>query len=603
MKTYFRILSYARPLGWFAPAYIVLSALYVVFGVVNLVMLKPMLQIIFSSVEITAPEFPEFSFGLSYFTGLFEYYLQDEIVVNGKSGAILFVIAVLMGSVLLSNFFRYCSEILMAKIKVRLITNLRSHFYNAIIAQDLGFFSDKNRGDIMSRGTVDVQQVENTIVNTLKVLIKDPLMILGIFTYLFIESPTLMLYSMLVLPLAGIFISTLARKLKKRATKSQETVGRLNSVMDETMGGIRVIKAFVAERFMKSKFFGEVDRYARHVFRLAVKQNLAQPVSEIFGIGAACIIIYMGSQIVFAGQMDAASFITFLLMFSQLLNPAKAFVGAFSGVQRGIASAERIFEVTDTHYHVKEATHPIVKKDIEKSISFENVSFWYEERKILKDINLEIGRGTIVALVGPSGGGKSTLSDLIPRFYDPKEGRILLDGVDLRDYKIESLRNLIGVVTQESILFNDTIYNNIAFGQEATREQVEAAAKTANAHAFILEQEQGYDTVIGDRGSKLSGGQRQRISIARALLKNPPILILDEATSALDSESEKLVQEAIYSLMQNRTTLVIAHRLSTIQHADLILVMQDGEIVQRGTHQALLAQGGLYKKLTDMQSF
>jgi len=395
----------------------------------------------------------------------------------------------------------------------------------------------------------------------------------------------------------------LAGRLKKRARKSQETVGKINSELDETLTGMRVIKAFVAEKHMKSKFMSEVVRYGRHIFKLAAKQNLAQPVSEVLGIGAACIIIYMGGGMVFSGEIQSSVFIGFLLLFSQVLPPAKAFAGAFSNVQRGIASGERVFEIIDSEYKIKEVERAIEIDTLDEGLKFDNVSFAYEEKTVLKDVSFDLSKGKIVALVGPSGGGKSTVSDLIPRFYDPNVGTITLDGKDLKNYKISSLRRMIGVVTQESILFNDSIKNNITFGQQSTDEEVKAAAKNANAHEFIEALENGYETTIGERGSKLSGGQRQRLSIARALLKNPPILILDEATSALDSESEKLVQEAIYKLMQNRTTLVIAHRLSTIQNADEILVLKEGEIIQRGNHESLLQEGGLYKKLTDMQSF
>ncbi|MEQ9232183.1 MAG: ABC transporter ATP-binding protein, partial [Cyclobacteriaceae bacterium] len=437
--------------------------------------------------------------------------------------------------------------------------------------------------------------------STLKVLVKDPLMMIGLFIALFTISVELTLYSLLVLPVAGVLISFLARRLKRRAVKSQETVGRINSVLDETLGGMRVIKAFVAQNHMLKKFMHEVGTYRRHVFRLALKQNLAAPSSEILSIGAACIIIFMGSKMIFSGEMEPSVFIGFILIFSQLLPPAKAFAGAFSNVQRGIAAGDRVFEIADTDYRIRGGNRDL--ESIEEGLRFENVSFAYEEKKVLKGIDFSLEKGKIVALVGPSGGGKSTIADLIPRFYDPIEGRILMEGRDLKEYKLFDLRSNIGVVTQESILFNDTIKENIKFGQEATDEEVVEAAKTANAHEFIDKLENGYDTSVGDRGSKLSGGQRQRISIARALLKNPPILILDEATSALDSESEKLVQEAIYNLMKNRTTLVIAHRLSTIQHADEILVIKEGEIIQRGSHDSLMNEGGLYKKLTSMQTF
>lgn len=603
MKTYFRILSYAKPFGWYAPQYGLYTILYVIFGVLNLAMLAPVLEILFDQREVTHTIFPEFDFSLSYFKQLFNYYFEDQIASHGKLQALVFVCIFLMISVLLSNFFRYISSLILARFRVNVITNLRGEFYSKMSNLDLSYFTDKKRGDLMARGTVDVQQVEVSVVNTLKVLIKDPLMIIGLFVALFTISPRLTAYSLLVLPIAGGIISYLARRLKKRARKSQETMGRINSEFDETLAGIRVIKAFVAEDHMKSKFMGEVIRYGKHLFSLALKQNLAQPVSEVLGIGAACIIIFMGGNMVLSGEVGASVFIAFLVIFSQILPPAKAFASAFSDLQRGIASGERVFEIIDSPYKIKEVEHAIECSSLKQGMKFKNVTFAYEDKTILKEITFDLPKGKVIALVGPSGSGKSTISNLIPRFYDPNGGVISLDGHDLKGYKISSLRRMIGVVTQESILFNDTIKNNITFGQAATDDQVMEAAKNANALEFIEALEHGFDTAIGEQGAKLSGGQRQRLSIARALLSNPPILILDEATSSLDSESEKLVQEAIYNLMKNRTTLVIAHRLSTIQKADEILVLKEGKISQRGNHKSLMKEGGLYKKLTDMQSF
>lgn len=599
MKTYFRILGYAKPFGWYGPLYGLFTILYVIFGVLNLAMLIPVLEIILNNTE-PIPE-PGFQWSLDYLGKYSKYYLAEQVETKGQTGAIMSVIVALMISVLLSNTFRYLSTIILAKFRVNLITNFRTQFYEHISRLDLSYFTNRNRGDLMSRGTVDLQQVENTVINTLKVLIKDPLMMVGLFVALFTISSELTLYSLMVLPVAGGLISYLARRLKKRARKSQETVGRINSVLDETLSGMRVIKAFVAESHMMRRFYGEVIKYRKHIFKLALRQNLAAPISEVMGIATACVIIFMGSQLIFSGELEPQVFLGFLLIFSQLLSPAKAFAGGFSNVQRGIAAGERVFEIVDADYEIKGGEQKI--SSLQESLEFKNVVFAYEERTVVNDVSFSLKKGRVIALVGPSGGGKSTIADLIPRFYDPQKGEITLDGKSLKDYHIPSLRDIIGVVTQESILFNDTVRENITLGQIASEEEIVAAAQTANAHQFISELENGYDTIIGDRGSKLSGGQRQRLSIARALLANPPILILDEATSALDSESEKLVQEAIYHLMQNRTTLVIAHRLSTIQNADEILVIKDGEITQRGTHEDLLRVGGLYKKLTDMQSF
>uniref|UniRef100_UPI0025E645D2 ABC transporter ATP-binding protein n=1 Tax=Algoriphagus sp. TaxID=1872435 RepID=UPI0025E645D2 len=453
--------------------------------------------------------------------------------------------------------------------------------------------------------TNDVQEVENTIVQSLRVVFREPATIILYFGVLFFMSAKLTFFTILIIPITGAIIGGITRRLKKKAVESQQSLGRLVNILDETLGGMRVIKAFNAENFMRKKFDHETDYYSGVNINMARKNELASPISQFLGVSVVAGILVYGGSLVLSGdsQLGASDFITYIIIFTQVLNPAKEISRAVSSIQRGIASAERIFEVVDTPSKIKSPTNPKKLISFEKEISFENVSFAYQEQLVLKNINFNLERGKTIALVGPSGGGKSTLADLVPRFYDPSAGQILLDGINLKDFQIEELRSLMGIVTQESILFNDSVYNNIAFGIESvSEEQVIEAAKIANAHQFISQMEDGYQTSIGERGSKLSGGQRQRISIARAVLKNPPILILDEATSALDSESELLVQEALTKLMSNRTTLVIAHRLSTIQHADEILVIEKGEIVQKGTHLELIEIEGLYKKLSSIQS-
>jgi ATP-binding cassette, subfamily B, bacterial MsbA len=440
--------------------------------------------------------------------------------------------------------------------------------------------------------------------NGLKTVLKEPVAILITFVMLMLISVKFTLLSLIILPVVGGVIGTIVRQLKKKAKKSQEALGRIVNILDETFMGMRVVKAFNARHFIRKKMTDELNFHARTNYSMSKRNELAAPVSEILGVLVMATIIYLGGSSIIEGneQLKAEQFIGFLALFAMLIQPAKSFSTGITSMQKGTASAQRIFTLVDTTPIIENKPNAIALKAFIRSIEFKNMSFAYEREFVLKNINLTLEKGKTYALVGQSGGGKSTLADLVPRFYDPTEGDIQLDGISLRDYEIESLRKLMGIVTQESILFNDTIFNNIAFGmQHATEAAVMEAAKVANAHDFIMQTENGYQTIIGERGSKLSGGQRQRLSIARAVLKNPPILILDEATSALDSESEKLVQQALFNLMEHRTSLVIAHRLSTIQHAHEILVINEGEIAERGTHDELIAKNGIYKKLNDIQ--
>jgi subfamily B ATP-binding cassette protein MsbA len=457
----------------------------------------------------------------------------------------------------------------------------------------------------MSKVMADVQEVEGTVVNSLKAVIKEPFMLIGYFIALFFISAKLTLITLIILPISGFIISYIAISLKKKARKSQETIGRISDILDETLSGMRIIKAFNAINFSKNRFEKEVKNYAEFNISMQKRQALAGPTSEFLGVFVVVAVLLIGGGMILAGnsELDAGRFITFIAIYSQLLVPAKQLSSAFSNVQRGLASAERIFGIIDLKPAITDKSTAKNLEEFKSELSFNDVSFAYGEEKVLKNININIQKGETIALVGPSGGGKSTLADLIPRFYDPVEGEVQIDGVSLKDITVESIRAKMGIVSQESILFNDTIFNNIAFGKpECTLEEVMQAAKVANAHEFIAQMEGGYEAKIGERGTKLSGGQRQRISIARAILKNPDILILDEATSALDSESEKLVQDALTNLMKNRTSIVIAHRLSTIQEADKIYVMQDGEIIEEGKHENLMEKGGVYKKLIEIQS-
>lgn len=610
MNTYLRILSYARPFSVYLPQYIAYTILYVTFSLVNFSILIPLLEVLFDQVASDkmsdAGSLPAFNMSVDYLKELFYHYFGIIIRDHGRKGALQYVCGVIIVSVFLANLFRYLSAIVLAKFRIRVVTNLRNGIYQKLNAFHIGYFTEKRKGDIISRVTTDILEVESSVVSTLKVLFKEPALIIGFFSILFAMSVELTLYTMLLLPVSGGIISYLAKKLKKRATKSQESLGRINSIIDETLTGMRIIKAFTASGFMIDKFDKEVRNYGRQNMSIATKFELAGPISEFLGIFAVAGLLLIGGSMVLdnASALSASEFIAFIIIFSQILNPAKAISNSFSNIQRGLASAERVFSVIDTPVSVNEAPNAREITALNDNISLEQVSFRYDVEDVIKNVSFSIPKGSTLALVGPSGGGKSTLADLIPRFYDPTNGSIKIDGVDIREYKIESLRKLMGIVTQESILFNDSVFNNIAFGlPDVSMEQVIEAAKVANAHEFISALSNGYETNIGDRGLKLSGGQRQRLSIARAVLKNPPILILDEATSALDSESEQLVQEALTNLMQNRTSIVIAHRLSTIQNADQIVVIQQGEVIEQGTHQSLTRQGGVYHKLSQMQRF
>ena len=609
MQTYFRILSYARPYGRFIPVYIGYTLLAIIFGLMNFTLLKPLFDVIFEQVAPDALEKfrsqPTFTLSLDYFISLFNHLFLQVSESYGKFGTLLFVCYIIVGSVFLSNLFTYLSGVVLAQVRAQVIKGMRMDIFVKVSALHLGYFSNERKGDLLSKMTNDIQEVENTIVQSLRILFREPATIVLYFGVLFFMSVPLTLFTILIIPISGAIIGGITRRLRKTAIQSQQSLGRIVSILDETLGGMRVVKAFNGEKFVQGKFDSETDFYSDVNISMARKNELAGPISQFLGVSVVAGILLYGGNLVLNGdsELSASNFITYIIIFTQVLNPAKEISRAVSTIQRGIASADRIFEVVDTTNQLPSPANPKPFPGFSKQIEYKNVSFAYGENKVLDQISFTLEKGKTIALVGPSGGGKSTLADLVPRFYDPSSGQILVDGIDLKDIATATWRSQLGIVTQESILFNDTVFNNIAFGiAGVTETQVMEAAKIANAHEFISKLEYGYQTNIGDRGSKLSGGQRQRLSIARAVLKNPPVLILDEATSALDSESELLVQEAITKLMSSRTTLVIAHRLSTIQHADEILVIDKAKIVQRGTHAELIAQGGLYQKLSTIQS-
>ncbi|HEY9046374.1 MAG TPA: ABC transporter ATP-binding protein [Ohtaekwangia sp.] len=604
MKIYLRILQYAPGIRSQLTKFLIYAILASVFSAIYLGLLQPMLDILFvQKVDSAVTSYPEFTFSMDYFKTLVKYYFSSVIQEEGPLKGLLYVCLFIVTFVFLSNVFRYMERMVASRVKADVVKNLRIHIFKNVSQLHVGFFNDQRKGDLISRFTNDVGEVENTVVNGFKA-VKEPITLITYIIVLFSISAKLTLFTLIVLPLTGGVISEIIKRLKKRAVQSQETMGRIVNILDEAFSGMRVINAFNARNFLLKKIEDEATFHRKVNLSISRKNELASPLSEFLGVIVVAFILYYGGQSVMAGdkELPPSAFILFLAVYASMIQPAKNFSNGITSLQKGVVSAERIFTIIDTPSAIQNKPNAIELVHFEDCIEFKNVGFAYEREPVLKNINLKIEKGKTIALVGPSGGGKSTLADLIPRFYDPVEGEVSLDGVSLRDYELESLRKQMGVVTQESILFNDTIFNNIAFGMENVKEEdVIDAAKVANAHDFIMQTEEGYQTLIGERGSKLSGGQRQRLSIARAVLKNPPILILDEATSALDSESERLVQDALNNLMKNRTSIVIAHRLSTVQHADEIIVIQRGQIVERGRHDDLIQKDGLYRKLKDIQ--
>ena len=605
MRVFLRIISYARNIGQKLALFFLFSILGIIFGAFNIVLVIPMLKVLFNQeATVVVPDLPSFAFSSYYVVTVFNHYFKGVVRDHGQMDALLFVCGLIVACVILANVFRYLERIMATKIRADLVKNIRMDIFKSVTKLHIGYFNSQRKGDLISRFTSDVQEVEHAVMSSLKAVLKEPITIIVYFLILFTISAKLTLFTLLVLPLTGGVLAEIIKRLKRQATKTQQSLGRIANILDETFTGMRVVKAFNARNYIIKKMDEESSYYRKVSKSMSYKNEMASPVSEILGVLIIAGIIFFGGNMVLSknSSLEPEVFLGFLAMFAMIIQPAKEFSNGITALQRGTASAKRIFTLIDTQPLIENKPNAIKLQSFEKNITFENVSFAYEAGLVLRNINLTVERGKTVALIGPSGGGKSTLADLVPRFYDPTEGDVSIDGISIRDYDIESLRKQMGVVTQESILFNDTIYNNIAFGMPGVSEEaVIQAARIANADDFIMQTEFGYQTRIGERGSKLSGGQRQRISIARAVLKNPPILILDEATSALDSESEKLVQEALFNLMKNRTSLVIAHRLSTIQHADEIIAIQDGQIAERGTHDQLIQLRGLYWKLSTIQ--
>ena len=606
MKSFLRLLAYAKPYRRFWPGYLVLSIFSVIFGVVNYALIDPLLTVLFQSDTIESEAvMPQFAMSAGYFQDLFQYYLVQVKNYSGTLYALLFVCIIIILASLISNLTRYWSQRILVNMRTYIMQNIRRDLFNKISSLNVGYFHTKKKGDILSSISSDVTEVQNGVANSFHVLFREPLLIIGFLSGLFYMSPRLTLVTLLTLPFSAVIIGNISRKLKRGAVETQSLMGRIVSHFEEAISGIRIIKAFNAQKFVNENF--EKTNYAHKESSRSMfsRQELASPLSEFLGISVAAAVLFYGGWLQIHGNLglDMPAFVVYIGFYWRVLEPAKAIASAYASIQRGLVSGNRLFDILDAENPIKEAEHPKELKGFNESIEFKDVCFSYNpDREVLSHINLTIPKGKMVAVVGPSGGGKSTMADLIPRFYDINSGAILVDGNDIRDCSLSSLISLMGIVTQEAILFNDTVYNNIAFGMEnVTEDEVVAAAKIANAHEFILQMPEGYATNIGDRGGKLSGGQRQRIAIARAVLKNPPVLILDEATSALDTESERLVQDALEKLMKTRTTVAVAHRLSTIKHADEICVMHEGRIVERGTHDELIGKDGYYKKLHDMQ--
>jgi subfamily B ATP-binding cassette protein MsbA len=609
MKTYFRLLSFARPFGKFAIPFVPLTLLAIVFNTLNLALLAPMLEALFSTNKcLTDTKVLQVAPPIWDIMGTFNYYVNYSIIHYSKFGTLKLVCGAIVASVFLANIFKYLSQRIIENLRIYTLLNIRKTIFSNVMDLHIGFFNNERKGDIMAKIASDVQVVQYSVTNTLQIVFREPLQLIAYVVTLFLISPELTFYSLLIVPLTALIIAKIVSNLKKQATASHETFSTMISTLDEALSGIKIIKAFNATGLIKEKFDNQNLKFSKLGRSMSARQQLASPVSEVMGVSmVACVVLYGGYLILHgdsSSSLKPASFIMYIAMFSQVLRPAKAITESFSGIHSGIAAGERVLALIDEKPAILNKPNAILVTDFKDNITLENVCFSYGDKDILKHINLVIPRGKTIALVGPSGGGKSTLMDLFPRFIEPKEGRILFDGIDLGEINMESLRSQMGFVNQESILFNDTIFNNICFGKpNASMAQVEAAARIANAHEFIIKTPDGYQTTVGDRGVRLSGGQKQRISIARAVLSNPPIMLLDEATSALDTESEKLVQDALNKLMENRTSIVIAHRLSTIQNADMIVVIDSGSIAEQGSHKELVEKDGLYKRLIELQAF
>jgi len=605
MKRFLSIVGYIKPYWFFAVLNILFNVLSAFFALFSFVMAIPFLRILFNTQEMVTNAVP-FAMNLEALQHNFNFFLSRIIMDKGAASALLLVSGLVVIMAMLKTGFKFLANYYITPVRVGVVRDIRNKVYKKILRLPMSYFSESRKGDVMSRVGMDVNEIELSVMSSLEMVFRDPITIIIFLIYMFVINYQLTLFALVLLPVSGLFIGRIGKNLRKSSMKLQTQQGTLLSILEETLSGMRIVKAFNGERKITGKFAETNDAYTDTITRVYRRRFLASPLSEFLGTIIMMVLMYIGGMIVLnqSGSLSSEAFIAYLIIFSQIITPAKAFSTGYYNIQKGMAAFERVEQILFTEVRIKDRENAVPVSTFESAIEYRDVSFSYDTEPVLKNINLTIEKGKTIAIVGKSGSGKSTLVDLLPRFIDPDSGTILINGQSIQAYKIADLRQLMGIVSQQSILFNDTFFNNIAFGlDEVKEEDVITAAKIANAHDFIMETSHGYQTNVGDAGSKMSGGQRQRISIARALLKNPPILILDEATSSLDTESEKYVQEAIENLMKNRTSIVIAHRLSTVKHSDEICVLEQGRVVERGNHKGLLEHEGLYAKYHMLQMF